>query len=232
MSYFVFDGFRSDTAGLLVERKNPLGLPARDMEKIHVPGRNGDVLIDHGSYQNALVSYDCAVRDASALEGLRAALTSGSGYRLLTDSYCSWQRLALFASVLDIDELIMQRAYRFTLAFDCKPQRWDDRAQAMMGGSSVPVVRPATCARGDPRIEITGTGNVTLTMPQGSLPLGTLTGSAVIDSEAMVAYRVGAGDIRTAIDLPFWPCLTAPSTTITATGSSINIKVFPRWWSI
>jgi phage-related protein len=232
MSYFVFDGFRSDTAGLLVERKNTLGLPARDVEKIHVPGRSGDILIDHGSYQNALVSYDCAVRDVSALEGLRAVLTSGAGYRLLTDSYGSWQRLALFASVLDINELIVKRAYRFTLAFDCKPQRWADRAQAVTGGSSVTVARPAACARGDPRIEITGTGSVTLTMPQGSLSLGTLTGSAVIDSEAMVAYRVGAGGVRTAIDLPFWPRLIAASTAITTTGTVTNIKVYPRWWSI
>ena len=231
MSYFVYDGFRSDTAGLLVERKNTLSLPARDVEKIHVPGRNGDVLIDHGSYQNALVSYDCAARNIAALEGLRAALTSGAGYRLLTDSYGPWQRLALFATVLDIDELIMQRAYRFTLTFDCKPQRWADRAQAVTGGSSVTVARPAACARGDPRIEITGTGSVTLTMPQGSLPLGTLTGSAVVDSEAMIAYRNNTNGTRTAIDLPFWPRLTAPSTTITATGS-VTLKIFPRWWSL
>jgi phage-related protein len=231
MSYFIFDGFRSDAAGLLVERKNTLGLPARDVEKIHVPGRSGDVLIDHGSYQNLRVTYDCAVRNISALESLRQALTSG--YRLLTDNYHPWQRLALFATALDIDELILQRAYKFTLAFDCKPQRWFDRAQAVTGTTSVTVARPTGYTRGDPRIEITGTGNVTITVPQGNLVLGTLTGSAVIDSEAMVAYRNNTNGARTAIDLPFWPRLTAASTTITTTGGSVaGIKIWPNWWCL
>jgi phage-related protein len=232
VSFFIFGGFRSDAAGLLVERKNTLGLPARDVEKIHVPGRSGDVLIDHGSYQNVRVTYDCAARDVAALDLLRQALTSGSSYRLLTDSYGPWQRLALFASALDIGELVAQRAYRFTLAFDCKPQRWADRAQSVTGGSSVTVVRPAACTRGDPRIEITGTGNVTLTTPQGNIVLGTLTGSAVVDSEAMVAYRNNTNGTRTAIDVPYWPQLTAASTTITSTGGVTGLKIYPNWWSL
>jgi phage-related protein len=134
--------------------------------------------------------------------------------------------------VLNIDELIMRRACRFTLAFDCKPQRWADRAQAVTGGSSVTVVRPAACARGDPRVEITGTGSVTLQTPQGNVALGTLTGSAVVDSEAMIAYRNNTNGTRTAIDVPFWPRLTAASTAITTTGTVTNIKIYPRWWSI
>jgi phage-related protein len=131
MNYFSFDGFRSDSAGLLVERKKTYGLPERDVEKIHVPGRSGDVLIDHGSYKNVRVSYDCAARSVDALELLRSALTAGGGYRLLTDSYSPWQRMALFASALDFDELILNRAYRFSVVFDCKPQRWFDREQLL-----------------------------------------------------------------------------------------------------
>jgi len=87
--------------------------------------------------------------------------------------------------------------------------------------------------QGDPRIEITGTGSVTLQTPQGNLALGTLTGSAAIDSEAMVAYRNNTNGTRTAIDVPFWPRLTAASTTITATGGSVaGIKIWPGWWCL
>ena len=35
MNFFVYNGFRSDEAGLLVERRDALGLPTRDVEKIH-----------------------------------------------------------------------------------------------------------------------------------------------------------------------------------------------------
>jgi len=232
MSYFMFDGFRSDTAGLLVERRHTLGLPERDVEKIHVPGRHGDVLIDHGCYQNVRVSYDCAARDNAALELLKQALTAGAGYRLLSDSFSPWQRMALYASALDIEELISQRAFRFTVTFDCKPQRYYDRAQAITGTNSATVARPTGFNQGNPRIEITGTGAVTLTLPQGNIPLGAVTGLAVIDSEAMVAYRNNTNGTRTAIDIPFWPRLTAQSTAITTTGGVSGIKLYPRWWAI
>jgi len=232
MNYFVFDGFRSDTAGLLVERRRSLGLPQRDVDKISIPGRSGDVLIDHGSYQNARVMYDCAARNNSALELLKQALTAGGGYRLLTDSFSPWQRMALYASALDIEELILQRAFRFTLTFDCKPQRWHDRALAITGTNSAAVARPAGFNQGAPRIEITGAGSVTLQTPQGNIPLGALTGSAVIDSEAMVAFRNNTNGTRTAIDIPFWPHLTAPTTTITATGGVTGLKIFPGWWCL
>jgi len=232
MNYFVFDGFRSETAGLLVERRRSLGLPQRDVDKINIPGRNGDVLIDHGSYQNVRVMYDCAARDNAALELLKQALTAGGGYRLLTDSFSPWQRMALYSSALDIEELILQRAFRFTITFDCKPQRWHDRAQQITGTNSVVIARPAGYTQGDPRIEITGTSNITLTLPQGNIPLGALTGSAVIDSEAMVAFRNNAGGTRTAIDIPFWPRLTAQNTTITATGSVTGLKISPGWWCL
>jgi phage-related protein len=205
LNYFVFDGFRSDTAGLLVERRRSLGLPQRDVDKISIPGRSGDVLIDHGSYQNVKVAYDCAARDNAAVERLKQALTSGGGYRLLTDSFSPWQRMALYASALDIEELILQRAFRFTITFDCKPQRYYDRAQAITGTTSVTITRPAGYTQGDPRVEITGTGSVTLNTPQGNIPLGALTGSAVIDSEAMVAFRNNTNGTRTALDVPFWP---------------------------
>jgi phage-related protein len=232
MNYFVFDGFRSDTAGLLVERRRSLGLPQRDVEKISIPGRSGDVLIDHGSYQNVRVAYDCAARDNAALERLKQAITAGGGYRLLTDSFSPWQRMALYASALDIEELILRRAFRFTITFDCKPQRYYDRAQAITGTTSVTITRPAGFTQSDPRIEITGTGSVTLNTPQGNIPLGALTGSAVIDSEAMVAFRNNTNGTRTAIDIPFWPRLTAASTNISATGSVTNLKIYPGWWCL
>jgi phage-related protein len=232
MNYFVFDGFRSDTAGLLVEQRNTLGLPQRDVDKISIPGRSGDVLIDHGSYQNVRVSYDCAARDNAALELLKQALTAGGGYRLLTESFSPWQRMALYSSALDIEELILQRAFRFTITFDCKPQRYYNRAQSITYTNSATITRPAGFTQGDPRIEITGTGAVTLTMPQGNIPLGTLTGSAVIDSEAMVAFRNNTNGTRTAIDVPFWPRLTAQSTNISATGSVASLKIYPGWWCL
>jgi phage-related protein len=230
MNYFAFDGFRSDSAGILVERKKTYGLPERDVDKIHVPGRSGDVLIDHGSYKNVRISYDCAAQSVDALETLRSALTGGSGYRLLTDSYSPWQRMALFASALDFDELILNRAYRFTVVFDCKPQRWRDREQSISGTNSVALTNPGSCTA-TPKVQTTGIGNVTVTFGSaGSIALSGLTASAVIDSEAKVAYLQRADGTRTNIAVPSFPELTGG--TLSASGNVTALTVWPRWWKI
>ena len=43
--------------GLIVEDKNIWGGPQPDFEMISVPGRDGDVVLDHGRYKNVEVSY-------------------------------------------------------------------------------------------------------------------------------------------------------------------------------
>ena len=245
MNYFMYDGFRSDTAGLLVESRHTLGLPERDVEKIHVPGRHGDVLIDHGSYQNVRVSYDCAARDNAALELLKQALTAGVGYRLLTDSFSPWQRMALCASALDIEELLLQRAFRFTITFYCKPQRWHDRAAVVTrsGAGSLTLNRPVGATASTPRIEIIGSGTVTLGLEGQTITLAGLVTppmtsgeyqwpSAVIDSEAMVCYRTSGAGVRTNIDIPQWPQFWQLVHTVSATGGVTSIKIYPRWWCV
>ena len=57
MSYFFFNGYYSYEMGLIVEAKSIHNGPQPDFEIISVPGRNGDVLLDHGRYRNVEVSY-------------------------------------------------------------------------------------------------------------------------------------------------------------------------------
>jgi phage-related protein len=231
LSYFVFDGFRSDTAGIFVERRHTLSLPQRDVEKIHVPGRNGDVLIDHGSYQNAKVSYDCAAKNISALENMKAALASGSGYRLLTDSYSPLQRMALFASTLEIDELILNRAMRFTVTFDCKPQRWFDRNAAITMTSPGTILAPAGAHGAQPVITINGSGSVILTINSTNYTIPGVQNQAVVDSEAQVAYKTVNGT-RQAIDVSAFPVFPGADVALSWSGTVSSIKFQPQWYCL
>ena len=57
MSYFFFNGYYSYEMGLIVEEKSIYNGPQPDFELISVPGRDGDVILDHGRYRNVEVSY-------------------------------------------------------------------------------------------------------------------------------------------------------------------------------
>ena len=137
--WFELGGSRTDTIpGLFVESKSIYGLPARDVEKIHVPGRNGDVLIDRKSYQNIGVTYKCAITNYAALDALIRLLILGkqtsklwSGYQLLRDSYTEYERLAVLSDAIPMDEIISRKLLRFPVKFDCKPQKYYNRNEVV-----------------------------------------------------------------------------------------------------
>ena len=57
MNNFYFNGYYSYEMGSIVEEKSICGGPQPDFELIPVPGRDGDVILDHNRYKNVEVSY-------------------------------------------------------------------------------------------------------------------------------------------------------------------------------
>ena len=104
-------------------------------------------------------------------------------------------------------------------------------------------MRPRTSTACTPRIEIVGSGTVTLNLEGQTITLTGLvtppmTGgeyqwpSAVIDSEAMVCYRTSGAGVRTNNDIAQWPQFWQLVHTVSATGGVTSIKIYPRWWAI
>lgn len=55
---FTFNGVSSETIGLYVGGQNTFGAPQRDVTKISIPGRNGDLVRDNGKFLNSEISYN------------------------------------------------------------------------------------------------------------------------------------------------------------------------------
>jgi phage-related protein len=98
---------------------------------VSVPGRNGDVPIDMGHWDNIEVTYKCGLfgidqsEMGEALMEFRNAIASQIGYQRLSDSYNQNEfRLGLFMAGLEFDAVSMNRAGEFELKFNCKPQRF------------------------------------------------------------------------------------------------------------
>ena len=169
----------------------------------------------------------------------------GRGYQLLRDGWADFERLAVHSSQISMEEIIANRLLRFTVSFDCKPQKYYNRAAVITrsGAGSLTLNRPIGAVAATPRIEIIGSGTVTLNLEGQTLPLAGLVTppmsggeyqwpSAVIDSEAMVCYRTSGAGVRTNIDIPQWPQFWQLVHTVSITGSVTRLSIYPRWWSI
>lgn len=129
MGIVIFNGRSSEDYGIQVEHPPGYQTPARDYETVHVPGRNGDILIDNGSYQNVSREYEIAVGKedgdfAEMANRIAEWLYSAPGYARLEDSYePGYYRMAACQEGITVENL-EQHAGRTKAVFNCKPQRF------------------------------------------------------------------------------------------------------------
>lgn len=129
MGVIYFNGISSKDLGVEIESFPKYEIPEKEITKYEIPGRNGDIVIDHGTFKNVNVEYSISVmvKDgeySSRLHAIASWLYSPSGYARLEDSYDSeCYRMARISSNTSFENLFNQ-AGKATLTFDCKPQRF------------------------------------------------------------------------------------------------------------
>lgn len=123
----VFNGINSSRYGVIISGGGTYATPERDVSVVTVPGRNGDLIIDNGRFNNIQITYTAGISkgfETKFLPFIRA-LKAVKGYARLVDSYHpDYYRLASFRSELVPDVGTIMRSGHFDLVFDCKPQRF------------------------------------------------------------------------------------------------------------
>ena len=130
-SSLVFNGVDlGKECNMFVLGKGAFGAPSRDVTQIHVPGRNGDILIDNGGWNNIDVTYSsCCILSnfRENVEKLRGYLLANPGYHELIDPYNPDEvRYAEFRGPFTPEAFTSKgnNAGMFDLTFNCKPQRF------------------------------------------------------------------------------------------------------------
>ena len=127
----IFGGINSADFGIYIGGEGTFNAPKRAVEMVTVPGRNGDIAIDQGHYENIEVTYSAFNYEedlatfAKQLSDFRNAIVSQVGYQRLTDTFHPDEyRMAIYTEGLEIDPIKYNTASEFELKFNCKPQRW------------------------------------------------------------------------------------------------------------
>lgn len=218
MGNISFNGISAKDLGYVVQTSPVQNFPAKDVATQHVYGRNGDLVIDKGSYTNVEREYSlgipflCGASFTATTSNLVNWLHSTSGYARLEDTYDpEVYRLAKFSDAGSFTNLC-DAATTFKLKFDCKPQRYlksGEKEIKMEGTSS--VIRNNYLYESKPLITIEGlnhfskydvlmletsNGNKTDAISIYSSDINSIT----IDSELQSAYS-GNKDINDKIGL-------------------------------
>lgn len=126
-----FDGINSLEYGVYITGEAVYNAPKRAVEMVAIPGRNGDLAIDQGRYENIEATYPAGIfadtqeEFAAKMRTFRNLLVSRYNYVRITDDYHPDEyRLGLYHAGLEVEPVAYSRAGEFNITFDCKPQRF------------------------------------------------------------------------------------------------------------
>lgn len=125
-----FGSINSANYGIYITGQAVYNAPTRAVEMVDVPGRNGQIALDQGRWENIEVTYPagCFADSESdfrdAISAFRNAVVSQIGYQRLTDTYNPNEyRMGVYMNGLEVKPSML-RAGQFDIVFNCKPQRW------------------------------------------------------------------------------------------------------------
>lgn len=126
-----YNGVDLSTFGLYVSGNKTFDAPERDVDKVEVPGRSGDLIFDNGRFKNVELHYEyCFIASNTSdfdtkFSELKNFLLSDPGYHRLEDTYHPDEyRMAAFLGPIEVSMDASLEIGTFDLVFDCKPQRY------------------------------------------------------------------------------------------------------------
>lgn len=231
-----FNGTNGNTLGCIVERYPDRPFPERLVDSVRVPGRNGNLTRKQG-YANVALSYEVYFSgEGSSMQtvadAVAAWLLSPSGYCRLEDSYdTTVYRMAQYIGPVDVRNYI-NKFGRVTLNFDAMPQRWLKTGETPVAHVDGDVITNDTTEVALPIIQLTGSGDVTISLGGATLDITGLSGDMTIDCDTQNCYD-GVTNLNGIVTRTNgFPSLQPGANTLAigGTGTVSALTVTPRWW--
>lgn len=238
MGELIFNGVSSKSIGVEVETFPEYHTPKRTYSKVHIPGRNGDLLVDGGCWENVTRSYLLAVGSYEIpyhvfANKLSNWLHSTKTYARLEDSYePDYYRMAVY-----LEEATMTNIYNhgseINVDFDCKPQRF-----LKIGDEPITITKSPTNITNPtgysslPIIHVYGTGQGTLVINNCTITITDIGSEIILDSDIQDAY-LGLTNKNSVIKVPDgFPTLDPGVISLGFSGGIQKVEVIPKWFTL
>ena len=257
MGTIIYNGISSESLGIIVQAPPAYEFPEDEIEMQHIPGRNGDLAIPTGAYQNVSRTYSFASiyserpgGDGSFINNTQdiiAWLKSHKGqYCRLEDTYDpEVYRMAIYTESKEFVNYF-NKVTVIEAEFNCKPQRWLKDGETEVTKASGDTITNPTSYTAKPVLTITvpiaaqetdktiitftaGTNTQTITMAAQSAIK-----TFVIDCEDMfVTYSDGtnACDQVTLSNNEF-PEFKGNTTYTITIPRNVELNIKPRWGTL
>lgn len=232
-NYFTLGGVDSRDYGVYISGQGAFNSPARELNLIAVPGRDGDLIGLEKRLQNVELAYAAFIYanfDAN-LAAFRSVLLADSGYRRLVDTYHPNEfRMAAYRGPLTVSPTRRNNAGQFNVVFQCMPQRFLLSGETVQPFTADGSITNPTMFLARPLLRVYGTGSVGI--GSDTITISSADGYTDIDCEMMRAYKGAVScDANVTVSGVDFPVLQPGENGITLDGVT-QIDITPRWWLV
>jgi len=235
LNFFTFNGQSSLDYGIYVGGQGTFNAPQRDVTKVSIPGRNGDLIKDNGRWLNIEVPYNIVVMDEFKYktDAVRAWLSQPKTYARLEDTYHpEYFRLARFIGPIDFETSAWNKTGKATVVFDCKPQRFLKDGESLVEMANGGTILNPTLYESKPLIRIVCTGSGTVTVGNYIIEVSDISTYVDVDCEIMNCYANGVSmNHKVRIDGRF-PIIPPNKVDVEWTGDITKVYIAGRWYTV
>lgn len=231
---FYLDGIDARSVGIHLQSPIAFSEAVPIVEAQTIPGRNGDLILETGSYENrgASVSCFCLQKDVEKAVSLAGRFLMGKrGYRRLeTSDDPDHYWMARVENSPRINQRLRTLA-PFEINFDCKPQRFVKAGKNVIDFDTNGSIFNRYGQTALPLIVVYGHGSGKLTVGGCVVDITEIDGMLYLDSETQNCYN-DDGNKNMNINAPTFPTLPAGRTPVAFSGGIDRVEITPRWWEL
>ena len=231
---FYLDGVDAASAGIHLQKPIVFSDAVPNVESKTIPGRNGALIFDTGSYENRSGSASCFCLQEDVEGAISSAgrfLMGGKGYRRLeTSDDPNHYWMARVENSPQI-EMRLRVLAPFEIEFDCKPQRFVKSGENAIVFTETGSLSNQYGQIALPLITLYGQGAGTLTIGDCVVEVKKLDEVIYLDSDTQNAYN-NNGNQNMNINAPSFPTLPDGETQIAFSGGIERVEIVPRWWEL
>lgn len=232
--YLIFNGIDSRDYNVWIFDDLSENTPERDVTKVQVDGRNGELTIDNGRFKNVKKRYSALIYQSFAerYQEFTNALLVNTGYLQLEDSLHPDE---VYSAMFDAPvEAVMSKDRsmgRFELEFTRDARRFlksGKQAQEFLTGGD--IINPTNYSS-RPRIRVYGHGN--LVINNDTITIAEAFPYVDIDGEIQDCYygNENANAVVSFNTVDF-PQLASGNNGISFSGSITKVEITPNWWRL
>ena len=191
-NYLIFNGINSKDLGIRIEQHNNFSSPQRVIERIKVPGRTGEIIIDDNSYENIIFEYefilDCKGTDLAAKANeISNWLHNDYTYKDLTFSNSNKKYKAVVINKIDVSRMFKTFG-KALITFEAYEVS-NTREKAILKITDEDIYINNTNSPIKPIVKVVGEGDCSININSQEVKLIGLEGETIIDCYNLDCYK-------------------------------------------